>query len=96
MKSKPFVVISIVLVLVLLVSASALAMSSPNYQLDWYVQMSGGGGGKSSSPSYVANFTIGQTAAGPASSTNFAAGLGYWYGVGEHHALFLPAVSNND
>jgi hypothetical protein len=96
MKSKHFVAISAALVLLLLISASALAMSSPTYRLDWFVQLSGGGGGRSSSTSYVADFTIGQAAAGPSSSTGYKAGLGYWYGTGSRYAIFLPVVSNNN
>jgi hypothetical protein len=96
MKSKHIVAISAALVLLLLISASALAMASPSYRLDWFVGLSGGGGGKSSSTSYIANYTIGQTAAGPSSSSGYNIGFGYWYGTGEHYAIFLPVVNNND
>jgi hypothetical protein len=96
MKSKHIVAISTALVVVLLISASALAMSSPTYRLDWFVLLSGGGGGRSSSTSYVADYTIGQTAAGPSSSTGYKMGLGYWYGTGNQYAIFLPVVTNND
>ena len=92
MKTKRLVAILVVLVLVLLVAGSALAMSSTNYKLDWYVTLSGGGGGPSSSTSYAANFTIGQVAAGASSSTNYKAGLGYWYGAGGQYSIFLPVV----
>ena len=92
MKSKPFVAISAALILVLLVSVSVLAMSSASYQLDWFVQPPGSGGGKSSSTSYTANFTIGQTITGPSTSTNYKAGLGYWAGAGGEYTVFLPAV----
>jgi hypothetical protein len=95
MKTKPLVAILIVLALVLLVAGSALAMSSTNYRLDWYVTLSGGGGGPSSSTSYAANFTVGQVAAGASSSTNYEAGLGYWYGAGGQYAVFLPLVLRN-
>jgi hypothetical protein len=96
MKSKHFVAISAALVLVLLISAGALAMSSPNYRLDWFVRLSGGGGGRSSSTSYVADFTVGQAAAGPSSSTGYQAGMGYWYGTGSQYAIFMPVVSKNN
>ncbi len=92
MKSKPFVAISAALILVLLVSVSVLAMSSASFKLDWFVQPPGNGGGQSSSSSYAANFTIGQTVVGPATSTNYKAGLGYWAGAGGEYTVFLPAV----
>lgn len=96
MKSKHIVAISTALVLMLLISASALAMSSANYRLDWFVQLSGGGGGRSTSTAYIANFTVGQTAAGPSSSPGYEAGFGYWYGTSEQHAIFLPIMTNNN
>jgi hypothetical protein len=70
-------------------------MSSPNYRLDWFVPLSGGGGGRSSSTSYTVDFTVGQIAAGPSSSTGYEVGLGYWYGVGNPYNIFLPAASRN-
>jgi hypothetical protein len=96
MKSKHLVAISAALVLLLLISASALAMSSPSYRLDWFVGLSGGGGGKSVSTSYIANYTIGQTAARPSTSPGYNMGFGYWYGVSNQYAIFLPVVKNND
>jgi len=77
----------------LLLAGNVLAgMSSTNYRLDWYVVLTGGGG-PTASASYAANFTIGQTARGSSSSTNYEAGLGYWYGedVGGYE-IYLPVV----
>lgn len=83
------------LVALLVLAGSALAgMSSTNYRLDWYVLLTGGGGGPTDSTNYAANFTIGQTARGLSSSANYAAGLGYWYGVGGYK-IYLPAVLKN-
>lgn len=93
MKSKTFLAIIAALVLVLLVSVSALAMTSPSFWLDWFTPLSGSGGGPSSSTSYTANITIGQSAVGPAASTNYKLGLGYWSGAGNPYAVFLPAVT---
>jgi len=81
----------------LLLAGNALAgMSSTNYRLDWYVVLTGGGGGPTDSTNYAANFTIGQTARGSSSSTNYEVGLGYWYGVDVGgYEIYLPAVMRN-
>ena len=91
MKPKLLTAVAIALVLVLLVSASALAMDSPNFRLDWHTPLNSGGGGPSTSTTYRANFTIGQTAVGASSSANFKLGLGYWSGV-IIFSSYLPAV----
>ncbi len=92
MKTKHLPMLLIVLVLVLLLAGNALAMSSTNYRLDWFVQLSGGGGGPASSTSYAANVTVGQLAAGPSSSVNYEVQFGYWAGAGSPYAVFLPLV----
>ena len=92
MKIKPFVAALIVVVLAWLLTANALAMSSTNYRLDWLVPNSGSGGGQSSSPSYAVNFTVGQVAAGSASSTHYQAGLGFWYITIAQYVIELPLV----
>ena len=80
----------------LLLTGSVLAMSSTNYRLDWYVPLTGGGGGPSSSTNYAVNFTVGQSVIGASSSTDYAAGLGYWYGAVadamEGHGTYLPLI----
>ena len=75
----------------LLLTHIALAMESTNYKLDWFVPLTGGGGGPSSSTNYEVDFTVGQTAIGAADSDNYAIGQGYWYGVLDSW-LFLPLV----
>jgi hypothetical protein len=45
-------------------------------QIKW--QVVSGGGGASSSTNYKASTTIGQTAAGPVSSTNYKVNQGFW------------------
>ena len=70
-----------ILIILLLWAGSALAMSSPNYRLDWYTSMTGGGGGPASSAHYAANFTVGQTVVGASASEHYGSGLGYWYGL---------------
>ena len=98
MKTKHWMSISLWLmvgVLVIGVVAVASAMSSPDYRLDWYVNISGAGGGRSSSTQYTADFTIGQNAAFTASSPNINAGIGYWAAFPFRTTLFLPAVMQN-
>ena len=82
------------LVGVLLIGAvtAASAMSSPNFRLDWYVNISGAGGGRTSSTQYTADFTVGQNAVGASSSTNFNASMGYWAAFPFESHLFLPAI----
>lgn len=78
----------------LFLATNVLAMRSDNYWLDWYVNLTGGGGRPTSSTNYAANFTIGQTARGLSSSTNYQVGLGYWYGLGGFK-IYLPLVLRN-
>lgn len=92
MKSKICMVVSVAIVLVLLAFASADAMSSANYQLNWFTPLSGSGGGPASSSSYTANVTIGQTGTGLSSSTNYAVKEGYWAGTDNPYHSFLPVI----
>jgi hypothetical protein len=78
--------------LCILLTGSALAMSSTNYRLDWFTPLTSGGGGAASSTNYAVNLTVGQTAIGPSSSTNYQVGLGYWYGAAAQYKIFLPIV----
>jgi hypothetical protein len=83
----------VVIVILVLVSGSfALAMSSGSYRLNWYVPLTGSGGGASESTNYATNLTVGQTAKGQSSSTNYEAGLGYWYGLVTEHKIYLPLI----
>ena len=98
MKTKLWMAISIwLLVGVLLIGmvVVAAAMSSPNVLLDWYVNLSGAGGGTSSSTQYTADFTIGQNAASAASSPNYNAGMGFWAGFPVTTYMYLPVVKKN-
>ena len=92
---KHVMILSILMIL-LLVAGSALAMSSPNYRLDWFTPMTGGGGGPASSATYAANFTVGQTVIGASASENYGSGLGYWYGLLDNILRnLLPLVTKN-
>ena len=86
------------LAVLLLLAGRALAMSSANYRLDWFVPLTGGGGGPASSTNYAVNFTVGQSAIGTSSNT-YRACLGYWCGIAEAAAvsyrIYLPLVLRN-
>ena len=91
MKTQLVATVSVLFVVCLL-AGSALAMSSTNYRLDWFTPLTSGGGGAASSTNYAVNLTIGQAAIGGSSSANYAAGLGYWYGVEQQFRVYLPIV----
>ncbi len=79
----------------LALAGSALGMSSTNYRLDWFTPLTSGGGGAASSTNYAVNLTIGQAATGGSSSANYAAGLGYWYGMAMQYKVYLPIILRN-
>lgn len=80
------------LVLCLLLTIGVQAMSSENYQLNWLVPLSGGGG-SASSAHYSMDITIGQSVIGPAGSENYDVQLGFWQKTAITWALFLPAIT---
>lgn len=88
MNKYKWIVLFLAALLTLLLAANVLAMSSPGYALEWYVPVTGAGGGKASSANYAINFTIGQSVIGPSTSPGYASSLGYWYG------LFLDTLKN--
>lgn len=65
----------------LLLAGSALAMYSANYQLNWFVPLTGGGQTDATSASYTAKLTYGQTAIDSGVSASYRAGLGFWHGI---------------
>jgi hypothetical protein len=91
-KAKTLMALAMALVLLLLISASALAMASPNFMLNWFTSLNGSGGGPSVSTSYAANITVGQTATGDSSSTNYKLELGYWAGIDKPSHIYLPIL----
>jgi len=84
--------ILLTLLLLLLLVHGVQAMSSTNFTLDWFTPLTSGGGGPASSTHYAANYTIGQTVIGASSSTNYGAGLGYWYGIFQQFRIRLPLI----
>ncbi len=91
MKRKPLIILPILMLSGLLLVQIAVAMSSTNYRLDWSTALTGGGG-TASSTDYAINFTVGQSAIGASASTNYKAGLGYWYGAAGGYKIFLPLI----
>jgi hypothetical protein len=85
----------IVLLCALVLAGNALAMHSPNYWLDWFTPLTSGGGGPTDSVNYAANITVGQAVRGTAYSTNYAIGLGYWYGATGRYKIYLPLMMRN-
>lgn len=72
--------------------AEPLMGSSTNYALPWDVVA--GGGAEMASSNYAIRGTTGQTAIGPGSSSSYAIGAGYWYGLGERLIrIFLPLIN---
>ncbi len=89
------VAILLTVAVVLLLAGRALAMSSANYRLDWFTPLTGGGGGPAQSAHYAVNFTVGQSAIGMASSSNYGGCLGYWCGAAAEYRIYLPLVLRN-
>jgi hypothetical protein len=86
------IALMLVLATCLLLTTGAIAMSSPNYAIDWMYPLSGGGG-NSSSTHYTIQLTIGQTAIGSSENASFQAGIGFWYGLRDFiYDLFLPMI----
>ncbi len=79
----------------LLVTGVVLAMSSTNYRLDWYIPLTGGGGGPASSANYAADFSVGQSVVGAGQSDSYAVCLGYWCGAAVEYRIYLPLVIRN-
>ncbi len=92
--SKKTLVVLLCLLCVLLLAGRALAMQSEHYRLDWFTPLTGSGGAASSAH-YAVNFTVGQSAIGMASSTNYGGCLGYWCGAAAPYRVYLPLVLRN-
>jgi len=92
MTKRTLIVIVGALLCGLLLAGVALAMESDNYRLDWFTPLTGGGGGAASSANYAVNFTVGQSAIGASSSTNYGGCLGYWCGADVEYKIYLPLV----
>jgi hypothetical protein len=80
MKLKVLLSVLLLLLLMVVLVQSAAAMVSTNYRVEWFVPLSGGGGAASST-NYMVNITVGQTAIGSSTSTNYTTGMGFWSAV---------------
>jgi len=61
--------------------APIVSSLASNYTITWS-SINGGGTTNASSTNYTMGNSVGQSAAGQASSPNFQMGIGFWYGVG--------------
>jgi len=62
-----------------ILDAPTTAGATATYDIPW--SSVNGGGAPSSSTNYSVNASVGQSAIGFATSTNYQAGIGYWYGA---------------
>ena len=85
-------ILAIIIFFLLMGSMLSLAMSSVNYQLEWFTPGTTGGGGSASSAHYTVNLTIGQSATGIAASTAYKGCLGYWCGVAVKYQVYVPLI----
>ena len=92
---RSLVVLAILPGLLLLLAGAALAMSSTHYALDWFIPLTGGGGGAAGSTHYAVNLTVGQSAIGTSASASYKGCLGYWCGAGGVYNVYLPLVLRN-
>ena len=86
MKIRTAILVSIVTCLLL--SGVALALSAAGLDLWWHVIA--GGGGRSTSASYVVHGSIGQPAVGGLSSVGYRLGAGFWPGIGAESPTPTP------
>jgi hypothetical protein len=82
--------LTVLLCILLLLSSPVTAMESDSYAIKW--DTLAGGVGSLQSASYVVNSTIGQPVIGFETSTSYQLGSGYWYGVTEQYAIYLPLI----
>ena len=85
-------ILLVTLLLALLLVNTAQAMSSAHYRIDWFVPLTGGGGGVADSANYAASYTIGQTVIGTSDSSHFRLDSGFWQEFLDHISLWLPLI----
>jgi len=80
------------LALLLILQPVLAGMSSPAYQMDWLLPLTGSGGPQMTSTNYMMDATLGQTVTGEEGSTFYSFHSGYWAFLGVPYTLFLPAI----
>ena len=80
------------LIVALALAHEAWAMSYGQYQLNWYVPLTGSGMAANSSH-YALNMTVGQSIIGQGRA-DYVAGLGFWYGIRQMR-MYLPIVNRS-
>lgn len=93
MRKKPIFILLALFVLLMMVQ-SVFAMESDNYQLTWYVPMTGGGGAQMSSANYKVDITSGQSAVMFAYSPGYDLQMGFWgrWAMPRTHRSYLPNI----
>ncbi len=86
MKRKVFL---LSLLLLLLLVQGVQAMESVNFGLNWFTPLDSSGGSPARSAHFAANYTIGQSAIGQSASSQYHAGLGYWYALIQQFRSFI-------
>lgn len=95
MKRRTFLPIALALLCTAMLAGGVLALSSSQYQLDWFTPLTTGGGGQASSGHYAVHLTAGQAARSALSSTHYGLCLGYWCGAGFSDWVYLPLVTRD-
>jgi len=95
MTTRTITTLAVTLLCILLTAGVVWAMTSTNYRLDWFTPLNSSGGGVASSTNYSANFSVGQTAIGTSSSTNYGGCLGYWCRAATEYKIYLPLMLKN-
>jgi hypothetical protein len=76
----------------LLMAGTAYAMSSRNFRLDWYDQLSGAGGPQLASETFAGDVTVGQPAIRASTSVSYSVQMGYWSAILKPPAPLVPAA----
>ena len=83
----------LLIIITILIASKAWALSSTNYQCDWFTPLTSGAGGKVSSTNYTGNFTVGQAViVTTLNSTTYKGCLGYWCGAEPGNQVYLPLI----
>lgn len=76
----------------LLMAGTAYAMSSRNFRLDWYDQLSGAGGPRLASETFAGDVTVGQPAIRASTGVSYSVQMGYWSAILKPPAPIVPVA----